>query len=210
MRTRILPSLFVATALLLSGCDIDPADESIPTVVETATEVPADPFIGFDPVTQRPMGADVTTYYSLRENRIVPLEEANTTAWDIALKGTVIMTNGGVSGPGQGGAQLLSAAFSEVVEAPESGYKTDAPDGFATVGLDGNDDATWYSYNPADNVVLPTPGRVLVIRCADGTFAKMRVLNYYKGSPELPTQDDPARYYSFEFVHQPDGSRRFE
>ena len=52
---------------------------------------------------------------------------------------------------------------------------------------------------------------VLVIRTADGTYAKVRILSYYKGAPETPdVATDEARYYTFEFRHQPDGSRVLE
>jgi len=207
MRNRLFSTLFVAALVVFSGCDSSTSEDFVPPEVQMAMDIPADPIVGFDPVTQRPIGADVTTYYSLRENRIVPASDASTTAWDIALKSTTFFTNGGASGPGQGGAQVVVALFEEITEAPATGYSTDATSGFAIPTGSGNG---WYNYNPAINVVSPIPGRVLVIQCADGTFAKMRVLSYYQGAPDNPTGADTSRYYTFEFVHQPDGSRRFE
>ena len=66
-------------------------------------------------------------------------------------------------------------------------------------------------YSSGGYDLTPIPGRVLVIRTADGTYAKVRILSYYKGAPETPdAATDEARYYTFEFLHQPDGSRVLE
>ncbi|MEM1093028.1 MAG: HmuY family protein [Bacteroidota bacterium] len=205
MRNRLFSTLFVAALLVFSGCDSSSSEEFMPPEVQMAVDIPADPIVGFGP--RGPVGAGVITFYSLRENRIVPAADSASAAWDIALQSTTIFTNGGASGPGQGGAQVVEALFEEVTEAPATGYSTDATSGFAIPTGSGNG---WYNYNPQANVVSPIPGRVLVVRCADGTFAKIRMMSYYKGNPANPTSADESRHYTFEFVHQPDGSRRFE
>ena len=200
----ILLLLFVAIA----GCDSTSSDDDfeVPEVT-VAEDVPADPVTGFDPVTGQPVGANEYTFYSLREDQVVPRSDSASTEWDIALKATTILTNGGTSGPGNGGAQVLETLFEEVAEAPASGYATDAADARAIPTGSGNG---WYNYNPQTNLITPIPGRVIVVRCADGTYAKLRILSYYKGAPDTPTADSESRYYTFEYVHQPDGSRRFE
>ena len=43
-------------------------------------------------------------------------------------------------------------------------------------------DNGWYNYNRATNLILPIPGRTIVLRTADGNYAKMRILSYYKDS----------------------------
>ncbi|HMB93806.1 MAG TPA: HmuY family protein [Rhodothermales bacterium] len=209
---RSLFSTSLALLLLLlvavAGCDSTSSDDEfeVPEVT-LAEDIPADPVTGFDPVTGQPVGANEYTFYSLREDEIVPRSDSASTEWDIALKATTILTNGGASGPGSGGAQVLEILFEEVTEAPASGYATDAADARAIPTGSGNG---WYNYNPQNNNITPIPGRVIVVRCADGTYAKLRILSYYEGAPETPTSDDASRYYTFEYVHQPDGSRRFE
>lgn len=191
----------------LSACDSDSSggDDFVAPETTRVEDVPSDPVTGFDPVTGRPIGANAFTFYSLRENRIVT--DSASTDWDVAFKSTTILINGGSSGPGTGGAQVLEALFEEVAEAPATGYSTDTPDAFAIPTGSGNG---WYNYNPATNIVSPIPGRILVIRTADGHYAKMRILSYYRGAPETPTAESSSRYITFEYVYQADGSRRFE
>src|SRR5690606_6982215 len=47
------------------------------------------------------------TFYSLREDRVIPLADSASTAWDLAFRGTTVLVNGGASGPGDGGAVVL-------------------------------------------------------------------------------------------------------
>lgn len=209
MNAMLRYTLLCAMALLLfsTGCDSNSMEEEpFPDPVLTrAEDVPADPITGFDPDTGQPLAAGVFTFYSLRENRVVPREDSASATWDLAFKGTTILTNGGASGPGQGAALVMEGIFEEITEAPAGGYAQDAADSPAILTGSGNG---WYNYNPEAMLLTPIPGRVLVIRAADGTYAKVRVLSYYKGAPDPPdAATDEARYYTFEFLHQPDGSR---
>lgn len=203
---RTLPHLIaLSLALFLTtGCDSNSAMDQEPEPLETtmAIDVPADPIIGLE--NGRPVGAGVTTYYSLRTNSVVT--NAASTDWDIALQGTSLYVNGGTSGPGQGAAQVVTGVFEELMEAPESGYQTDAEGGLAIATGSGNG---WYNYNPATQTVTPIPGRVLMIKTANGLYAKVKILSYYQGMPDPVTAESVSRYYTFEFVLQPDGTRSF-
>ena len=96
-------------------------------------------------------------------------------------------------------------AFEEVMEAPAEGYATDSEAGNAIPTGSGNG---WYNYNGQLNLITPIPGRVLVIKTADARYAKIRIISYYEGAPDTPdSTQDTARYYTFEYVFQPDGSR---
>ena len=83
---------------------------------------------------------------------------------------------------------------------------TNSADGFAIPAGSG---LGWYNYDPSTHSITPIPGRVLLIRTADGRFAKMSMVNYYKGLPEVPSFDSESRFITFDFVFQPDGSRSF-
>lgn len=204
--SRFFPA-FLLVAFLLSGltaCDSTVEEEdTFPdpelTVVE---DLPADPFIGFGD-DGRPIGNDTFTFYSLRENAVVPAEDSASTQWDIALKGTTILINGGASGPGDGAAQVVEGIFEEILEAPATGWAVDSEAGPAIPTGSGSG---WYNYNPATHIISPIPGRVLMIRTADGRYAKMRILSYYEGAPDTPDENSSGRYYTFEYVFQPDGS----
>ncbi len=191
----------------LTACSDDPASPNggNDVVAERVTDLPADPFVGF--VNGRPVGQNLHTFYSLRENRIVERADSATTQWDVAFRGSTILVNGGTSGPGQGAGQILETTFAEVTLAPETGYATDSAAGPA---LGTGSGQSWYSYNPATQILQPTPGRVIVVRTADGRYAKINMVSYYRGAPANPSNTDEARYLTFDFVFQPDGSRSFE
>ena len=202
-----IPLAVLLFGALLIGCDSsDPEAEFIAPETVMAMDIPAAPFTGFDQLG-RPFGPDTYTFFSLRTNQIVANTDSASTLWDIGLKGSTIIVNGGTSGPGEGGAQIIETLFEEVLVAPETGYAVDSADNFAIPSGSGNG---WYNYNPQLQVLSPIPGRVLVIRCADGSYAKLRILSYYQGMPDNPSFESVSRYYTFEFVHQPDGSTRFE
>jgi hypothetical protein len=73
----------------------------------------------------------------------------------------------------------------------------------------------WYSYNGATQIVTPIPGRVFLVRTATGKYAKVEILNYYKGGVTLSataTDEEKLkkqRYYTFRFTYQPNGSTTF-
>ena len=57
-------------------------------------------------------------------------------------------------------------------------------------------------------LVFPLDGKTLALKTADGMYAKIRIVSYYKDAPDVPDAFvDQSRYFTFEFVYQPDGSR---
>lgn len=191
-------------ALLLSACDSSTQlTGGDPIEAETVSDLPADPIIGFDPNTGQPVGTGEFTFFSLRTGTEVA--DSASTDWDLAFRGTEIRINGGTSGPGNGAALVFTGAFEDLAQAPEAGYSTDSQSGNAIPLGSGNG---WYNYNPKTNLVSPIPGRVLVVMTADGRYAKVRIVSYYRGAPDTPDPTtDEARYYTFDYVFQPDGSR---
>lgn len=202
-----IPTFLIALFMLvgLAACDDDPvSSDGVDEVVsQRVTDLPADPFVGF--VGGRPVGTGDFTFYSLGENRVV--EDSASTEWDVAFRGTTILVNGGASGPGHGAGQIVEGVFSELEEAPASGYETDA-EGAPALGTGSGQ--SWYNYNPQTQIVTPIPGRVIVVMTADGRYAKISMISYYAGAPDPPAAEDDARYLTFDYVLQPDGSRTFE
>ncbi|MDA0875483.1 MAG: HmuY family protein [Bacteroidetes bacterium] len=204
---RLLSSLTLSALLFLTACDSsDPDAGGSPVVAQRAADIPSDPITGIGS-DGRPVGQNAYTFFSLRSGQIVARADSATTGWDLAFKGTTILINGGTSGPGNGAAQVMEGLFDEVNEAPADGWTQDGANGYAIPTGSGNG---WYSYNPATQTVLPLPGRVLVIRTADGRFAKVSMVSYYQGAPATPIGESTARYLTFDYVFQPDGSRSFE
>ncbi|MEM7161567.1 MAG: HmuY family protein [Bacteroidota bacterium] len=156
------------------------------------------------------------TFFSLRENKVIPNSDSATTNWDIAFRGTTILTNNGTSGPGMGGAQVIDGIFDELAQAPVDGYDIDDILGTAIPTGSGNG---WYLYTASNtpvHAILPIAGKIIVIRTADERYAKMEIQSYYEGNPNTTTPEfadlstrPPSRYYTFRFVFQEDGSLNF-
>ncbi|MFM7838412.1 MAG: hypothetical protein ACKO6K_02500, partial [Chitinophagaceae bacterium] len=66
-----------------------------------------------------------------------------------------------------------------------------------------------------NNLITPVPGRILVIRTAQGKYAKVEILNYYRKG-QTPATSDPdevkfknQRYYLFRYSYQGNGTTSF-
>ncbi|WP_221390384.1 HmuY family protein [Dyadobacter sp. NIV53] len=135
-------------------------------------------------------------YFSLETGKDVTADEAKTTKWDLAFSKTTIAVNGGTSGPGQGAAQVLEQPFEMIKNAPKDGYKMDGEAGNAIPGGSGN---SWYKYDMSVHAILPIVGRTIVVKTAEGKFAKIEIISYYKGAPEdVPTEE--SSYFTFRYV----------
>lgn len=142
---------------------------------------------------------DSYTFLDLDTGTIV--EDTLSSQWDIGFNATNIIANTGHNG----GIQPLNTAFNLVDEAPLEGYI--------------NMDAAWYTYtmnNIPPHAVLPKENYTLTVKTPDELYAKFRVISYYKGNPDVSSQNfinfiRPAdRHYTIEYGLQKDGSRFFE
>lgn len=135
-------------------------------------------------------------YFSLVTRKEVAGTESKTTKWDIGFSKTTIAVNGGTSGPGQGGALIVEKPFDQITEAPKDGYKTDGDSGSAIAGGSGN---SWYKYDMSVHAILPIVGRTILLKTAEGKFAKIEIISYYKGAPEeVPTEE--SSYFTFRYA----------
>ena len=132
------------------------------------------------------------------------------TEWDIAFRATTIIVNGGVSletideptRTGNSAVYIANGTMSSVTDVDLMSLTQDSSNGYAVPTGGGNG---WYTYQgPPVNLISPTPGKILVFRTNDGKYAKMEILSYYKDAPENPdAYTDETRYYTFNFVYQP-------
>ena len=215
-RLIIWSILFIATVLFF-GCgnndDGDgleqPLEEESPTAetIPSATQSPADVAPQLDVVnfTIDATSKEVWAYFSLAKGNTVEVADPlNSMDWDLGFQRTKVITNGGVSGPGKGGAVLLKDVdFEGVKEAPAGGYAVDSDQNLAIAA---QSEEGWYIYTgPPNHWILPLEKRVFVVQAADGTFAKVRFIGYYKDNESKKE----SGFVTFEYVHQPDGSRNF-
>ncbi len=131
------------------------------------------------------------------------------TEWDIAFRGTSIIVNGGVSlgtndepeRTGNAGAYIADGTFASIIEVNTSLIVQDSDTGYAISSGSGN---SWYLYNPQVFLITPIAGKILVFRTRDGKYAKVEILSYYENAPDNPdAMTDAGRYYTFNYVYQP-------
>lgn len=208
MNTNRLILAFSISLTFFACKDEDNATTVLPVRAETVRNLPADPTTGVNPTTGQALGTTGKyTLYSLRDNATVANTDSATNKWDVGFRGTAIIVNGGTIRSGNGGAYVYTGTFEELTTVPASA--TFAQDQSPTaLAITTGSGAGWYNYNGATNVISPIPGRVLVVRTADGKFAKMEILSYYENAPATPDQTSKQRYYTFRYVYQPDGSTK--
>jgi hypothetical protein len=150
--------------------------------------------------------AEEWTFFDLSRGSVVEVPHQFGLDWDLAFQRHTIRTNGGATNPkGRGGIlNLGDVAFDEVFEAPAEGYVGDTiasinPQEIVTENLAVK---AWYHYNFLTHVLRPK-ANVYVLRTADGKYAKMRLVSYYCEGGQA------SGCFTFEYVYQGDGSRRF-
>lgn len=191
---------------LLSCSDDDPVTGvSVQSV--SIRNLAADPATSYDPTTGAPSGfSNLFTFFRFSDSTIMPNSDSATGKWDIAFRSTTILVNSQSSGPGQAEAFTFNGLFSDLkVISQDSIFKKDLSPTELAIGK------TWYNYDPVSYIISPKPGKVFVIKTNDNKYVKMEILSFYKDAPASPNaQRDPARYYTFRYVIQTDGSKKFE
>lgn len=144
---------------------------------------------------------DSFTFYDFETGEMI--SDSLSSQWDIGLNATTIIANT----ENGGGIQTLNASFTDVNEAPTSGYGESVTD--------------WYVYtgeapSGPKHAILPKDNLTLLVKTADDQYAKVRIISYYKGNPDTSSEDfinfirPESRYYTFEFGIQLDGSTTLE
>ncbi|AYL96129.1 HmuY family protein [Mucilaginibacter celer] len=194
-------ALCSAVILLASSCDKN-NDDPTPEPSKLTTKTIADL-----------NGTTGAVYFSLATGaQVTGADTASATKWDLKFKSTSIFVNGGTSGTGTAQAQVVSSTFETLTAAPTADYKTDATGAPAIAG--------WYTYTAEtapQHAILTVPGKILVIKTADGKYAKVEMISYYKGNPNTTTATfadlatrPASRYYTFRYAYQGDGTTSFK
>ncbi|MCU0403373.1 MAG: HmuY family protein [Chitinophagaceae bacterium] len=213
MNMRMWAAALAVVAVTGVACEKDNNDENVVLELKTVTNLPADTVTGFSP-TGRPIGTGRFTYFSLRENRIITGADTLTNKWDIAFREFFIKVNGGSSATGGGNAAafIANSTFEAFTTIPAStAFVQDNAPVFAISPAPGG----WYTYNPATFIALPIPGKVFVIRTADGRYAKMEITSFYRNGVTPEVSASPVQkalnqfFYQFRFVFQANGSVNF-
>ena len=215
-RLIIWSVLFIGT-ILFFGCGNDDDDDGLEQLLEeqssatvnspSGNQSPAEVAPQLDVVnfTIDATNKETWAYFSFAKGDVLEVAAPlNSMDWDLGFQRTTVKLNGGVSGAGKGSAVMLEdMAFEGVKEAPADGYAADSDENLAIIA---QSEKGWYIYTgPPNHWILPLEKRVFVVQTADGTFAKVRFIGYYKDN----TNKKEDGFVTFEYIHQPDGSRNF-
>ncbi|MDJ1503707.1 HmuY family protein [Xanthocytophaga agilis] len=189
--------LLVSFSLIFSSCNNDDDDPTPATPLEATT------FKDLNATSTK-----LYTFFSFAKGDTISRADSATNKWDIAFKRTGIIFNSGVSGPGSAAASLQTGVFDEIASVSDTvTFKQDSQ-----AGLVLSSGKSWYSYDQTTHIVTPIAGKFLLIKTADGKYAKVEILSYYKGAPASPdaTKADETSFYTFRYVYQPNGTKTLE
>lgn len=122
-------------------------------------------------------------YISVRAGEVAEVTDASTeTHWDLAFNRTLIRTNSGTSGAGEGGAHAPSAgALDGVTAAPTADYSADEMvvdpvDGMTMVSANA-ELSNWWTFDGTSSSTVPVD-QSYVVKAADGSYAKLKITGY--------------------------------
>jgi hypothetical protein len=204
-KSSILKSvLLLAIASLSVACSND--DDNIPTPAALETKTFSNLHAPQTGGQGQPVGGAFTRF-SFSKGAVV-----TDNSWDIAFRGVTIIVNGGArigitdepDRTGSGAVSILSSTLASVTNIPNTtSFKQDGTNTYAIPTGSGNG---WYNYNATSNLITPIAGKIFVVKTHDGKYAKMEIISYYKDAPSNPSSTTEARYYTFRYVYQPNGT----
>ena len=203
-KTYLFTLLLMALAIVACG-----GDSPTPTPVLKAKtvknfEAPGD-VVKYDPATRK---RTVITkreyqYFDFSKGKKVTKNDA----WDIGIKGTTIITNGGTSGKRGVKATTVAALFDKMNSVPESITLGEDTKTAYAINKNSKFENRWYSY--ARGIITPVPGRVIILKDTEGRYVKIEIQCYYKDCPTSPKPGVNNSIYTFRYVHQPNGTKKF-
>lgn len=204
---NLLKSALAVTILLLTSCSNDD-NETTTQTKSLETKKVSNLYAPQSGGQGTPVSGDFVKF-SFETGEVVTTGDN----WDIAFRGTSIIVNGGYAGSGEPSKNAnvslatVTNTLSGVTEAPsDDSFKQDTQSAYAIPTGSGNG---WYSYNSTSHVIAPIAGKVFVVKTVNGKYAKFEILSYYQNAPANPTGTEPSKYFTFNYVYQPDGSKKF-
>ncbi len=140
-------------------------------------------------------------FLNLASADTVLVSDSNSSKWDLAFKGTTILVNSGLSGPGQDSAQVVSVAFDAYNTASINGWNSDNASGKAIPTGSGNG---WYNYDATTHLISSNAGKTIVLKTASERFVKIFIESYYKDN----NTSGATKYFTLSYYFQPDGTTR--
>ncbi len=210
-------TLLLIAVFLYTGCDSTGSDNDKSLVGLIHEDIPAniDPRIeGFpEDIQDNPGEVGKYTFYSLSNDRTV--QDSTSADWDIAFAYGMTELEILANSANGGGIQLVLQPYDEVEHAPEDGYSESTG---SLSGFMANPEGEWFIYSGRpDHIVRPNKNATIVIKTPDGKYAKVEIVTYYKGNPDMDSEEFKQTsyaerndsYYTFNYTLVTDGSTDF-
>jgi len=149
------------------------------------------------------------TFFSFKNNAIVPVTDSNSTNWDFAFRYVNIIVNSHASGPGSVGVITQTGVFDDFKTAPETGYAYDTTSTQTAINANYGDPNAWYLYDASVHNLTPLAGKFFVFRTTDNHYVKMEILSVTTDVPFTSPIPPTYIWYKFRYTYQADGSRNF-
>ena len=196
MKMTVIVAAIITTGIVSCGKDKTPAPV-VPPVTKTDSVQAA----------FSPQGA--FTFFSFKNDAVVPATDSNSTNWDFAFRYVNIIVNSHASGPGSAGVILESGIYDDFKMAPESGYAYDTTTTKTAINANYGDPAAWYLYDPTVHNLTPVAGKFFVFKTNDNHYVKMEILSVTTDVPFTNPVPPTSIWYKFRYTYQADGSRNF-
>jgi hypothetical protein len=156
-------------------------------------------------------------YFSFATNKAIAIsdEDKASLKWDLAFTGPYNAEvyvnskgyeyNPGYEGEGKGAVIQVDQPYDQVVTAPsDEEFNASA---ITKIGWDAGNGTGWFFYSLDNHIAVPIQHRTFILRTASGLYAKLELLNIYKGNPPVVTDLFwPAPYLTFRYYVQLDGT----
>ncbi|WP_417941147.1 HmuY family protein [Flavobacterium sp. RS13.1] len=146
------------------------------------------------------------------------LKYMKTTDWDIAFTGpynsevfvnnSKYQYNPGYEGPAENtSVVMINENYKNVSQAPSDADFDNSE--ITKIGWTSSESsAGWFYYSLSSHIMQAIPNRTYAIRLPNGKYAKLELVNAYKGNPPAVTDLNwPAPYFTFRYYVQTDGSK---
>lgn len=140
--------------------------------------------------------------------------------WDLAFTGPYnsevyvndkdYTYNPGYEGTANSAVVMLEQAYDTVNQAPSD--QTFDNSEVTKIGWASSSASNgWFFYSLNTHIMQAIPNRTYAIRLPNGKYAKLQLINAYKGNPPGVTDLNwPAPYYTFKYYVQADGSKNLQ
>lgn len=210
----IMKRYILLGCVLLAACSKDPQTGA---ALNDGTSVVIKDLAGDTSASMAGGGVFKTLFFSFDSQTTVAIDtpDKKSLKWDLAFTGPYnaevyvnagnYQYNPGYGGTGKGAVIQVDQPYDQVLTAPDdAAFDASA---MRKIGWDAGNGGGWFFYSLDNHIAVPVQHRTFILRTATGKYAKLELLNMYKGNPPVVTDLFwPSPYFTFRYYVQEDGS----